>query len=155
MAYRYARKNRVWWPVDMPSRTESGTIEHERVLVLYEILSRPELNDEQIKLQKGVALKLSELVRKGDLASMEGVLADMARQDRDDEDRLFKRIHGWRDFEGDDGTPLPFAPELLREMLSDELLFQAFKTGLYSASRGAPIKNSSPGPGGTPAPAQS
>lgn len=141
--FRFAHQNRVFWPVELASRGSDGEPVTAAAYIGYQLLTDDELdahNDESLRLFRSTDI---------DTRITEGNAVKKANKAL-----LRDRVFGWRDIVDNDDVPLAFSRETLDAMLADPLLFRALLHGLFEASRGAKEKNSLPGPGGAPAPAQ-
>lgn len=143
--FRFANQSRVFWPVELASRGADGEPVKSTAYIGYQLLDRDELR----KHEAG-RLHLIDAAKDS--------MADYVKQadawDKTNIKLLRERIYGWRDIVDNADVPLVFSRETLDALLRDSLLFPALLQGLFEASRGAKEKNSLPGPGGAPAPAQ-
>lgn len=143
--FRFAKKGVVYWPVELPQRTEEGELVTGKAYIGYELMTRDELRARSRTLLALLdeSLAPAERLARGD------------KLDADDGALLRARIKDWRGIATDDGATLPFTQTLLDSFMADPLLYKALLDGLLDASTGAPSKNSLPGHGGAPAPVQS
>lgn len=141
--FRFANQSRVFWPVELASRGANGEPVTATAYIGYQLLTDDELdahNDESLRMFRS--------------ADIDARIADGAAIKKAHKNLLRARVFGWRDIVDNDDAPLRFAPDVLNAMLADPLLFKALLQGLFEASRGAKEKNSLPGHGGAPVPAQ-
>jgi hypothetical protein len=143
--FRFAPQRIVFWPVELPQRTEEGELVTGKAYIGYELLARDELRERTRNrlelLDEGIPAP-ARIERSDKLDAQDGAL-------------LRARIKDWRGIENDAGDAVPFKKATLESLLRDPLLYKALLDGLLDASAGARSKNSLPGPGGAPAPAQS
>lgn len=146
--FELARERKVWWPVDLPNGIdEDDNVRTARVLVLFRIFTRKELSRTRLQLAEQM------LTPKG-RAVEEDPIEALAKREAETEQALRDRVLDWKRIVDEDGQAVPFGQEVLDVLIEHDGCYQALLQGLHEASRGAKAKNSSPGPGGAPAPAQ-
>lgn len=141
--FKFAKTREAYWPVDLPTRTDEGALETKRVLIRYRLMTRDELLDANKRLQAATARKLAEIAREGKTADLDTLLDEMDKESRTEYADLLARVVGWRegDIGDEDGNPLPCSREVVAAMCQDDAIYRALVTGMYAASRGAPVKN--------------
>lgn len=144
--FRFAQLGKVFWPVELASRGEDGESVKAVAYIGYQLLDR-----ETLRKHEAASLRLVD-ASKGDMAEY---VKQADALDKVNVKLLREHIHGWRDIVDNNDVPLAFSDAALDALLRDPLLFPALLRGLFEASRGAKEKNLLPGPGGTPALAQS
>lgn len=143
--FRFAKQGVVFWPVELPQRTEEGELVTGKAYIGYRIFSRTELRERSRKRLALMDEKLTSMQR----------LEQSDACDDFDNTALRERITAWRDIADENGNAIAFSHKLLTSMLADAPLHAALLHGLLEASLGAREKNLLPGPGGAPAPVQS
>lgn len=143
--FKFAKKRVVLWPTEIPVPMDDGTgrVDTVTARVRYQLLTQEEL--ETFALEE-----LRDIASTQDLDATLASLSDAAREKR--RQRLKEHVVGWEeaDFVDERGTPMEVNDANLDSLLSISYLRAAFQAGLVQASRGAPAKNSKPGPGGSP-----
>jgi len=140
--FRFADLDRVLQPVEIAGGS---------MRVLYRILSRTELRARERDATLAIAGRLDVNGAPKTTEEVAGLLDASLAREQGNESLLRERVLGWYDLEGPDGTPLEFTAERLEALLATDYGYRALLDGLLRASREGPAKNSSPGPGGTPA----
>jgi hypothetical protein len=148
--FRAADVGRIWVPVVLPSG-EGDTTVH----LLFQVYTRDELRErERAVLEKTGG---SMLARAGEVKTTEDLVRifdEVTAVGETDHAELLSRTHDWRDIADSDGTPWAYAPERLKSLLEYRWIFDRMREALFTASREGVRKNLSPGPDGSPTPAQ-
>lgn len=167
--FNKARLGIVRWPVDLPDLDNvdvaTGEVPTVRVPVEYQIYTRTELRDRRNQALGNVAASvhgITSRLQAGEKFDVNAELDAEFKKQAEAEDasvaELRSRIKGWglrfKLDDGSDGGEVPCTPEYLDAVLEQTPWYEALRDGLTAASRGARAKNSSPGPAGTPEPAQ-
>lgn len=150
--FRFAHKGVVLWPVTLRQDTDAGEVQDVTVHVAYQLIPRKELRARESAALKRLSLQSVQDAQ--DTGQLADLLDEVTRREDDDVEFLVQHITGWSGFVGEDDQPLEFSEERLRALLDYDAFYKPVLGGLHEASRSGPAKNSSPGSGGTPAPAQ-
>ncbi len=152
--FRFADKGKVFWPVELRQSNEAGdAVEEVTVHFAYTLLPRTELRARE---KRGVVAAVNRLVEmEGPRTPDDLIAAFDATVQREDGDVefLLDHISDWRGI-ADEDEAIEFSRERLEALLQFDVYFKPVMAGLLAASRSGPAKNSQPGSGGTPAPAQ-
>lgn len=160
--FRLADQGLVWWPVELTQATGPDQVETVTAWFQYRIYTREELREQERIAVQRIAAKREQMTGRtdtgtadaeppaDDLLALFETVTERAAGDTAD---LLARITDWRGL-GDGETEEPFSPDRLAALLAYDPLYKQLRTQLFAASREAPRKNSQPGPGGLPAPAQ-
>lgn len=151
--FRYADMGAVFWPVTLRQANDAGEVVEVTVHLAYKLLPRKTLREREKRGLVAAAEKLQNVT--GRPATEDLIAAFDATVEREEGDvaLLLAHVSDWRGF-ADGDEPLAFSPERLEALLEYDVYFKPIMAGLHEASRSGPAKNSSPGPGGSPAPAQ-
>lgn len=170
--FRFAHLGRVWWPVELPYGGGEDGGEPVTIHLLFQLMTDEELDArEKAALAHSVAGLFRDQAPAADGAEPAAApsAADEAAQIRQQADAvialltvtqaakvesradLLTRVSDWRDVVDDADQPVPFSTEKLDAMLQWRPVFVAVRDALLTASRDGVSKNSSPGPGGSPA----
>ncbi len=147
--FRFADIGRQWVPVDLPQ--DGATV---RVQLLMDLIPRDLLRgrEREVAARTGAGL----MQRAGEVNSLEEYLAlfdETAGAEAGDVADLIARTHDWLGF-GSAEEEIGFNQERFAALLAYDLAFKPIRAALFKASREGVSKNSSPGPAGSPAPAQ-
>lgn len=158
--FRMADVGQVWWPVALTRAIGPDEVEEATVHVLYRIYDREELQALDRSSAASVAEQLAADSAGGGGAKANSADDLLAMIDRMIEranishDELMERALDWRGVCDASDEEIPFTRERLEALCRFKPLQRAFLGGLMEASRKAPEKNSSPGPGSPPGLAQ-
>lgn len=150
--FRFADRGTVYWPVPLRQNDDTGNVVEVTVHIGYALLSRKDLRARERAALERFGQK--DLAAVKDVAGMIALADAVTEREDGDTDFLVKHVTGWRGFSDADNQPLAFTPDRLRALLEIDAFYKPVMVGLHEASRAGPLKNSLPGPGGTPAPAQ-
>lgn len=145
--YKLTTKRIILWPVPLRMLREdgSGTVDETQVRIRYLLLTQEELDEYSREAIEAIAK----------YGNVEHALEAMTPGEIEKRKKWLKHhILGWADGEiaNENGEPLEGTQENIDALLSVPYLRQDLVNGLIEASRGAPAKNSLPGPDGSPAP---
>lgn len=149
----------AWWPVTLTSRGDDGELVEHRVLIKYRLFTREELRERERaaleRLSERAAMLDADLPAAERESRRAQALQRLGEQGREETEALRARVIGWRRIVAQgSGQEVPYSDTVRDLLLADQLRFTALLDGLYAASRGVREKNSLPGHGGEPAPAQ-
>ena len=143
--FQLANEGKVWWRVNLVTRNaETGDVEDAPVMLLYKIFSRSDIKQREKRLQTALG-KLRAAKTEAEMTTATSQFDGIEERNTAD---VLERVVDWRDISGTDGTALPFTAATLKALLEDEAQYARISAGLLEASRGARVKNSSPGLGG-------
>lgn len=143
--FQLANEGKVWWRVNLVTRNaETGDVEDAPVMLLYKIFSRSDIKQREKRLQTALG-KLRAAKTEAEMTTATSQFDGIEERNTAD---VLERVVDWRDISGSDGTALPFTAATLKALLEDEAQYARISAGLLEASRGARVKNSSPGLGG-------
>jgi hypothetical protein len=145
--FKLANLGIVFWPVQLPQT--DGSDDAVTVHIGYQILTRKELRCAQRRHMAAYRETMDAATQaKPDPDALAALDAAEDQRDADEHALLRERIKGWRGIADEDGNAVPFAADKLDALLEFEFFAKPLLAGLYAASRGAPAKNSQPGPAG-------
>jgi hypothetical protein len=152
--FRFADKGKVFWPVALRQSNDAGdAVEDVTVHFAYTLLPRTELRAREKRGIVAAADRLAE--REGPRTADDLIAVFDATVEREDGDVAFLLDHvsDWRGV-ADGDEAVEFSRDRLEALLQFDVYFRPIMAGLLAASRSGPAKNSQPGSGGMPAPAQ-
>lgn len=148
--FKFAQQGKVFWPITLSARDpETGDVNQSKAYIQYSLLSRDEMKAREKQLAKVLSARAIGIK---DADALNQLVEDAEAIDTATEKELLAHVHDWRDIADEAGEPIAFSTKLLKSMFADPLLFDPISRGLIECSKGAPAKNSLPGPGGTPGP---
>lgn len=152
--FRFADKGVVFWPVPLRQSTDEGDgAEDVTIHLAYKLLPRKELRDREKRGLVAAAERLAGMDGPRTAADLMAAFDATVQREDGDVEFLLDHITDWRGV-ADGDTALAFSRERLAALLDFDVYFKPIMAGLHEASRSGPAKNSQPGSGGTPAPAQ-
>lgn len=151
--FRFADKGVVFWPVQLRQIDEAGEIDVATVHLAYRLLTRDELHERERNSLEALAERMGGPVAPRTAEDLIALLDGTIEREASNVDLLLDHVSDWRGF-ADGDEPVAFSRERLAALLEYDVYFKPIMAGLFEASRDAPAKNSQPGPGGSPAPAQ-
>ncbi|MGH8083873.1 MAG: hypothetical protein ACREPV_01175 [Lysobacter sp.] len=160
--FRLADQGLVWWPVELTQSTGPDQVETVTAWFQYRIYTREELREQERAAVERIAAKREQMAAKPEAGAGEverhgddllALFETVTERQAGDTADLLERITDWRGL-GDGDTEEPFSRDRLGALLGYDPIYKQLRTQLFAASREAPRKNSQPGPGGLPAPAQ-
>lgn len=150
--FQFADKGQVWVPVALPMGGDGGGPAEIKLRVT--LHTRKELREREFQLTRRMVQR--GLDQSGNLRTGDDVAAlfeiTSAQEEGDTED-LLQRTHDWQGV-GQGAAELAFTRERLAALLEQDWIFKAVRAAVYAAAREGVRKNSSPGPDGSPTPAQ-
>lgn len=151
--FRFADKGIVFWPVQLRQVDEAGEMEVATIHLAYRLLTRDELRDRERNSLKSIVERLGGPDAPRTAEDLITILDATIEREASSVEMLLDRVSDWRGV-ADGDEPVEFSRERLASLLEYDVYFKPIVAGLYEASREGPAKNSQPGPGGSPAPAQ-
>ena len=151
--FRFADKDVVFWPVELRQTGEDGQVVEVTVHLAYRLLPRKQLREREKRGLMSAAAHLQKLDGPRSAEDLAAAFDATVERETGDVELLLDHVADWRGF-ADGEEPLAFSRERLAALLEFDVYFKPIMAGLHEASRSGPAKNSLPGPGGSPVPAQ-
>lgn len=145
MAFQFAARNLIKWPVTIKTRDEDGNEVEQRFHLLIEPIPRSERKRMDREISKSVAHRLNGMFSDGqkrNQADIDAALDEIAKREDAQEQQLYKRVKGWEGVEDEHGEDVPFSQENLQALCEWEVAYNACWQAVKEASQGAVSKNS-------------
>jgi hypothetical protein len=138
--FTFANSGVVWWPVSISvADVETGQIKEASFLAQLKIRTRSERKALE-KSYRDNLLARAKTVKTAE--EIQQLALELEKREDEEEIDLTKRIKDWdKKLVDTNGEPIPFNAKNLKAMLDIDPLYQAFKTALTEASKGARAKN--------------